>query len=197
MTTHKLLTQDQFITMPWKNGKGETLELLRIEDDQGIAFRISQAKVVEPGEFSDFSGLERHLVLIEGKGIHLEHPKNPAIKQQKLLQLLDIARFDGGDPTFATLLNGPITDLNIMTRKKDRSAEVSPAYSPAPLPNTSQNTKNAQCYFYANQDALIAVENKTENITMTKNSLLTLSASESYTLSSGNGVLISLHSTEE
>ena len=59
MTQHKLLTQRQFVRMPWKNGKGKTLQLLRGEDKQGLTFRISQATVAESGHFSDFTGLDR------------------------------------------------------------------------------------------------------------------------------------------
>jgi len=189
MTNYQLLTQEQFITMPWKNGKGVTIELLRIEDDQGMVLRISQARVVVPGEFSNFSGLERHLVLIQGSGIRLSHQSNSLIKRHELSQLLDIAKFDGADVTSAKLINGAITDLNIMTRARDHQAQVTAIHSSAAL----HNAVASQGYFYANQTSVISMGATHRELTMPTNSLLIMPPFANYSLSSGSGVLISLH----
>ena len=70
-----VLSPELFITIPWKNGQGETIELAmnyggHLDD---FVWRLSMASVVEDGVFSDFSGYQRNLILIEGNGINLQH----------------------------------------------------------------------------------------------------------------------------
>lgn len=77
-------------------------------------WRLSIAQVVENGPFSDFSGYERSLFLLEGNGIDLAYNRTTS---DSLIALLDVARFDGGDATVATLRSGPISDFNLMSRK--------------------------------------------------------------------------------
>ena len=102
--------------MPWKNGKGQTIELLKEEtgDDNDFAWRLSKAQVSSDGGFSEFAGYERTLVLLSGDGMTLEHEDSP---RHVLTEPLQFARFDGAEETIATLHNGPITDFNIMTKK--------------------------------------------------------------------------------
>ncbi|ASJ74316.1 HutD family protein [Granulosicoccus antarcticus] len=115
----KLTTPTEFITTSWKNGKGQTIELAINEQGTLADFdwRISMAGVTGDGTFSDFTGYTRCLVLVEGSGIQLSHmsAEGQATKDQ-LGRLLDMAQFDGGNQTLATLVDGPITDFNIMTR---------------------------------------------------------------------------------
>ncbi len=43
--------------MPWRNGKGNTIELLKedLPNRDGFAWRLSMADVTSDGEFSNFS----------------------------------------------------------------------------------------------------------------------------------------------
>ncbi len=94
----------QFKTIPWKNGLGETTELA-INDNASLddfIWRISIASVINDGVFSDFSGYDRNLVLIEGKGINLQHD---AKSTDLLEKTLDVASFDGGGETLGRLLD--------------------------------------------------------------------------------------------
>jgi environmental stress-induced protein Ves len=71
----QIIHPHDFKRLPWKNGKGETIELA-INEDGSLAdfdWRISMASVTEDGPFSDFSGYQRHLLLLEGTGIELTH----------------------------------------------------------------------------------------------------------------------------
>ena len=111
----------QFKTLPWKNGKGSTRELLVEKNQDGFNWRLSMAPVTVDGLFSDFSGYDRKLVLIEGEGISLAH-SNGQLDQLK--QRFDMAGFDGGWSTEARLHQGAITDFNVMTRQGICSAEV-------------------------------------------------------------------------
>lgn len=65
------LTAADYRRQPWKNGKGETLELWRLERDGVLLVRLSRAKVVEDGPFSLFPGVDRTLTVLSGPGFRL------------------------------------------------------------------------------------------------------------------------------
>jgi len=69
MITH--LSAAQFTLMPWANGKGTTVELLRVEREGRLILRLSRAMVVEDGAFSIFSGIARNLTVLSGPGFDL------------------------------------------------------------------------------------------------------------------------------
>ena len=111
-----ILSPDTFKNIPWKNGLGHTTELA-ISDGGSLDdfdWRLSIASVVNDGDFSNFSGYQRNLVLIEGNGLTLDHHNGDV---DKLSNLLDIACFDGGCQTHGHLTDGGIKDFNIMTKK--------------------------------------------------------------------------------
>ena len=188
MSEHIILTKEQYLRMPWKNGKGKTLELFRKEDKSGVAFRISQARVIEPGIFSDFSGFDRNLVLIKGKGIRLTHKNDNEVTNNELTNLLDIATFNGGDLTSSELIDGGIEDLNIMVRSKLFRALVQAIYSPS----EELNHEGIFSCFYANEACEMLVVNSHQKLIMPLGSLLTMKEMESYTLESGSGVFIAI-----
>ena len=108
--------------MPWRNGLGTTVELARedLADGSGFAWRLSMADVTDDGEFSNFSGYDRCLLLLEGNGLTLDC----ADSVHRLERPLQAARFRGEDATFATLHAGPVRDFNIMTLRRHCSARV-------------------------------------------------------------------------
>ncbi|TYL48808.1 HutD family protein [Marinomonas sp. IMCC 4694] len=174
----------QYQRMPWKNGLGETLEIQKMEDDQGLRFRISQASVKADGVFSNFAGLHRTLVLLSGNGMTLAHSgKHTSV----LNNPLDIARFSGGDETHATLHNGTIEDLNIMVRNSDTHAKVE-AYT-APCSFSFSNNDTLFSGFYASEDSVIEMENA-EAVTIKAHSMVTFSQNAKATLTQGRGVLV-------
>ncbi|MBN9049484.1 MAG: HutD family protein [Rhizobiales bacterium] len=102
--------------MPWKNGGGSTTEVAiapAAATLDNFDWRISMAHVATPGPFSRFPGIDRTLAVIEGQGIHL------AIAG--LTVTLDRGApphfFPGDIDTDATLIDGPIDDLNVMSRR--------------------------------------------------------------------------------
>lgn len=114
-----------FKQIPWKNGKGMTTELAISEggDVNDFDWRLSIAGVTEDGAFSNFTGIQRYLFLLTGNGIKLTHqPSSEIANAEKvsshcLLDPLDLAAFDGGLLTKATLTDGPITDFNLMVKQ--------------------------------------------------------------------------------
>lgn len=113
----KLLRASDHKRMPWKNGGGETVEIAVSPDGVGLAdfdWRVSMATVATDGPFSVFPGIDRTLSIIEGEGMTLFiEGREP----ERLTQESDPLSFAADAPTSATLLDGTITDLNIMTRR--------------------------------------------------------------------------------
>ena len=186
----RLIKQDEYLRMPWENGLGETLEIQRYEDKDGLRFRISQASVKENGVFSNFAGLHRTLVLLSGKGMTLEHAGQNNSHTTLLTNPLDMARFSGGDQTYAILSHGSIEDLNIMVREGDTKADVTPHYAPQKF-DVKKQKNTLFTAFYANQPCQITV-GENETLTLETNHCLIIKQSETLCLTKGNGVFINI-----
>ncbi len=114
----RVIHADEYRRMPWKNGGGETTEILVLPPDAGLddfEFRISMATVASDGPFSAFAGVDRSLCLLDGNGLLLTiddgSPKRLDLASEPL-------SFAADAPSFARLVNGPITDFNAMTRRR-------------------------------------------------------------------------------
>ena len=113
----KILRAADYRRMPWKNGKGETTEIAVFPRDAGLddfAWRVSMADVVEDGPFSTFPDIDRTLSVLQGEGIEL------AVSGQEEVRLdrdSEPFAFPADTHTSARLIAGPITDLNVMTRR--------------------------------------------------------------------------------
>ena len=118
-----IISPDQYVICPWKNGKGETTELAINENGtlDDFDWRLSIAKVTEDGEFSNFEGYTRNLVLIKGNGIELKHNE---LTVDCLNELLAIATYDGGNCTSGFLNSGPISDLNLIVKSAKYRSSV-------------------------------------------------------------------------
>lgn len=103
--------------MPWKNGKGETVEIAVFPEDASVDtfdWRISMAPVVSDGPFSVFPGIDRTLSILTGDGMMLSvEGMAPTVLGRKSMPF----SFAGDAKTEAALQVGPITDLNVMTRR--------------------------------------------------------------------------------
>jgi uncharacterized protein len=103
--------------MPWKNGGGITYEVAIFPPDapslDAFDWRVSMARVETDGPFSRFAGIDRSLAIMQGDGLRLVvdgadvelGPQSPPLV------------FAGDIPVSATLVGGPITDINVMTRR--------------------------------------------------------------------------------
>ncbi|MBP0437421.1 HutD family protein [Tianweitania sediminis] len=103
--------------MPWKNGKGMTTEIAVHPSGASVAdfeWRISTASVAEDGAFSLFEGVDRTLAVLSGEGIDLLVGQASPVRLHK--NSLPF-RFPADEATSAVLLDGAITDLNVMTRR--------------------------------------------------------------------------------
>ncbi|MGO6846647.1 HutD family protein (plasmid) [Rhizobium ruizarguesonis] len=107
--------------MPWKNGKGETVEIAVFPPDASINdfdWRISMATVAEDGPFSIFPGIDRTLAILDGNGMVLDVAGSSPVL---LTTASDPLAFPADVPVAARLEDGAITDLNVMTRRNGLS----------------------------------------------------------------------------
>jgi environmental stress-induced protein Ves len=102
--------------MPWKNGGGETLELLQDPvPGGGFNWRLSIADVAMPGAFSTFEGVDRQIMLIAGNGMVLSFANEaPPVVISKPLRP---HAFKGEWQTDCRLIEGAIQDFNVMVRR--------------------------------------------------------------------------------
>jgi hypothetical protein len=175
--------------MPWKNGGGETIEVCIGPDDSALDtfdWRVSRARINRSGPFSSFPGIDRTIVTLDGAGILL--------------------RFEGaapvaltpGDPplTFAgelrveaEIINGIVTDLNVMTRRGHFHHRLSVLTNYLPTEVLARgnaiiaifavgaailHTAAGKCHLSANDAALLFASDRTVSIVSQPNSRIFL-----------------------
>jgi environmental stress-induced protein Ves len=117
--------------MPWKNGRGETVEIAVFPEGATVDtfdWRISMATVAEDGPFSIFPEIDRTLSILEGNGMELAiEGRNETVLTQASVPYA----FPADAPTIAQLVDGTITDLNVMSRRGRFSHLVETVSAPA------------------------------------------------------------------
>ena len=105
--------------MPWANGRGTSYEIASDRNAGEWTWRLAMAPVNEDGAFSRFECVNRFLAVVEGAGMLL------SVDRKKLqCQPMQVVRFRGDAITDATLTDGPITDINLMIRRKESDGEM-------------------------------------------------------------------------
>jgi environmental stress-induced protein Ves len=108
------LTPADYTRQPWKNGRGVTVELWRLEQGGQLLARLSRASVVEDGPFSLFPGVERNLTVLSGPGFRLAGGG----LDLRCERLVPVA-FPGDIALMATETNGQQSDdFNVMTARQ-------------------------------------------------------------------------------
>ena len=123
------LTPADYKTMPWANGKGVTVEMLKVEHAGQLRWRLSRASVVENGDFSMFPGIERNLTVITGPGFDLVGDGLHLAAKP----LIPVA-FAGDTAIRAAAVTAPSDDFNVMTARALRCPEVAVITGEAQLP---------------------------------------------------------------
>ena len=110
--------------MHWANGMGVTTEIAVFPADAGLDdfhWRVSVARMVEDTSFSTLPGIDRTLVVVDGAGIDLaigsEEPR-------RLGPFSEPFRFRGDVPTSGHLVDGPVSNFNVMTNRQSEDHHV-------------------------------------------------------------------------
>jgi len=114
-----LLSTAHYKSLPWKNGRGVTVELMILPKGANFAsgtfsFRVSCASVQENGPFSQFPEHNRVLVVVHGNGLKISHDQGKSFIEVKPLEPY---MFDGEWDTRCELVDGPIKDFNVFYKK--------------------------------------------------------------------------------
>ncbi len=108
-----VVNADAVTAQPWRNGGGQTRELLAWPDVGRWQVRISRADIADNGPFSSFPQVQRWFAVLEGNGVHLHLPQG--------VQTLRVGdsplHFDGAAAPHCELIDGPTRDLNLMARQ--------------------------------------------------------------------------------
>jgi uncharacterized protein len=119
--------------MPWKNSGGSTREVMiwppGASLETGFDWRVSMADVATSGPFSRFPGYDRLLMVIEGAGITLTGlPDGP----RQLMGFAAEAGFAGEQDVAGELINGPVRDFNLITRRSTATGKLTVFRSSVP-----------------------------------------------------------------
>ena len=129
----RILRAAEYRSMPWKNGGGVTTEIAVSPTGAGLDdfdWRVSMARVELSGPFSQFAGIDRTLAVLEGEGIILDVAGWPPTSINRTTTLFS---FPADVQTSAALIGGPITDLNVMTRRSRMTHSVERLVISAPV----------------------------------------------------------------
>lgn len=110
----RLIYASECPAQPWRNGGGETRELLvwPVLPD-AWQLRISLARIDRNGPFSEFPGVERWFTVIAGAGVFLRFGS----EKLQMGTATPPLRFDGAQPPDCNLVEGATNDLNLMCRR--------------------------------------------------------------------------------
>jgi uncharacterized protein len=110
--------------MPWKNGGGVTRELLKLphpSEPARFLARLSIAQVAASGPFSVFPGVDRTIMLLEGKGMALSIAGAPEVVLDQRWQPF---AFPGDAESGCRLLGGEVRDFNLMVDRATAKATL-------------------------------------------------------------------------
>lgn len=119
----RILRAPDRVATPWKNGAGLTREVAVWPPGAGFEdfhWRISQAEMSGDAPFSVFAGVDRSLTLLQGR-LSLAFDGGHEVAQ---LATFTPFAFPGERPVAGVVEQGPISDLNVMTRRGIVCAKV-------------------------------------------------------------------------
>jgi len=175
----KLISAESLPSTPWKNGGGMTREVVKFPASSTIEtfdWRISLAVVASSGPFSLFPGIDRTMIVTDGHGIELDD-KGERIALRRPDEPLS---FPGESPYRASLLQGPISDLNVMTRRT-RYSHVVRGHRAA---GTSIDRGNTRVIISLSDRLICAVD--TESIALARLDSLLIQGTESVAVEAPN-----------
>ena len=134
----KLLRAAGYRAMPWRNGKGMTLEIARAPaSGEHFTWRLSLADIAQDGPFSAYPGYRRALVLVHGDDLRLKFRQHGA---QRLSPARRGTRFEGAWHTECTVPHGPCTDLSLIVHKGSAGSPACIVRAPSILAVTAPRT---------------------------------------------------------
>jgi len=142
---------------PWKNGGGVTIDIAdaylpgaTIGGWDGMIWRFGRTRIEQPGPFSDLSGFDRHLMVIDGRGLLLHPAEAPSLDVRRAFQPVF---FDGGWRIMSELTQGPVAVLNLLADRLRAETVLEFHQAPAAI-----KLPESIGLIYAPQEALVAID---------------------------------------
>jgi environmental stress-induced protein Ves len=129
----QIIRSADYRQMPWKNGGGTTTEIVVSPQDSRTGefdWRISMATILNDGWFSEFPQVDRTLSILQGNAIHLAITGGA---EMQLSQASAPFHFPADAPAYARLTDGPVVDLNVMTRRTRFTHRMTRLETPSPV----------------------------------------------------------------
>lgn len=101
--------------MRWANGGGWTTEIIAEPSSTMWEWRLSVADVDAAGPFSVFPDVDRTIALLRGNGFALSFAGDT--EDVVISEPFQTFEFSGDEATSCQLIDGPVQDLNLMTRR--------------------------------------------------------------------------------
>ncbi|MBI3198934.1 MAG: HutD family protein [Rhodospirillales bacterium] len=99
-----------YVTTPWRNGGGVTVDIAVATDGDGDVWRFGRTPIVAPGPFSDYNGFDCVQVLVAGSGLVLTTPDGEIDVREPFRPV----RFAGETPIVSRLEAGPVEVVNLI-----------------------------------------------------------------------------------
>ena len=113
---------------PWKNGGGVTVDIagafvpgIAPGAWDGVIWRFGQTRIERPGPFSDLSGFDRLLAVVEGQGLVLHPVGAPALDVRARFHPV---RFPGEWRIESELEDGPVAVVNLMADRRRAALDL-------------------------------------------------------------------------
>ena len=185
----KLVRHPDQKKLVWKNGLGFTTQILIHPDDATLEtfhYRINTARVTGNEAFSELPRVDRTLFIVDGVGLRLGaegaaaedvRPDSPPF------------RFAGDQATPCSLIDGPVVDFNIMTRRGHATHNAVRLPTPCP-PSVRVSGHPGMLFCYRGS---VTVEHAGERLTLeSHDAALTYAEAETWTIDAQAGALLFL-----
>lgn len=128
---YQVLRRKSYRAMPWRNGRGTTLEIAR-EPATGeeFAWRLSLADIEQDGDFSAYPGYSRAIALVAGERLHLRFRGHGHCF---LTPTQRGTRFEGDWKTHCEIPQGRCTDLSLIVRRDALTRPATAVHAPKVL----------------------------------------------------------------
>ncbi len=126
----KVLRQADYPSQHWKNGKGVSRRIASFPEGAGfgdsLLWQLSLPHIAADSPFSAFPGFDRQFMIVSGNGVTLtfSHPPEGIAFSKTVDAPLQPFSFRGEWPADCTLLEGPVEDFSLLTRRGKVSAKL-------------------------------------------------------------------------
>lgn len=112
----RVVRRNQTRTIPWTNGRGIAHQVIAHPASagmEGFVWRISLGEGLEDYAIAPFMGVDRSLLLMEGRGVMIDFGGGTITLDQSAPPVA----FPGEAPATGWLIDGPSVLMNVMTRR--------------------------------------------------------------------------------